>query len=147
MLHAIRTGEDRSPDAAPDLIADVLAQAADTARRLAGHAVESAGAFRAGRLEQAHAALQEFTGGAGLLLTTIEAVAIARGTTVDQLAWNGATLAAHARSLMRPLTAVIEAHESRDWLTVADVLEFDVQATLEHWPAMFEGLAQPHAGA
>ena len=54
---------------------------------------------------------------------------------------DGVSGGAHLQTLINGLDALVQAQESQDWLTVADVLEYDVAPAISGWSALFSTLA------
>ena len=47
----------------------------------------------------------------------------------------------HVEALASSLTALVAAQETEDWLTVADVLEYDLEPAIRRWAALLNAVA------
>ena len=47
----------------------------------------------------------------------------------------------HVDALANSLTALVAAQETADWLTVADVLEYDLEPAIRRWAALLDAVA------
>ena len=63
------------------------------------------------------------------------------GIELQTLALDGRPVMALLENLATPLVALSEAQINEDWITVADVLEFDLEPALSRCEPLFEALA------
>ena len=122
------------------LIDDALAHGVMSAHALAAAAKETTGMFRNGNVAAANQRLAEFGDGIRSLLVLVSAVSAACGATLDQLDVSGRTMSAEVNALVQQLETLVEAQQAQDWLTVADILEYEFEPALGTWRSMFEGL-------
>ena len=123
------------------LLARCLAEAADSIEPLCQAAASVGDEFRGFDIPRANAGLVELADG----MSTLVAIAGA----ADLASRQGAGGAAEQRHLIAPLAgeltgfidALLEAQQAQDWITVADILQYDVEPALRRWAPVFQGVA------
>jgi hypothetical protein len=122
------------------LIDDALAHGMISCQALATTARDARALFRAGDVAAASRALLEFGEGIRSLVVLVGAVAAACGTAFDTLDAKGRSVSDEVNDLIRQLESVVAAQQADDWLTVADILEYEFEAALAGWRARFAAL-------
>jgi hypothetical protein len=122
------------------LVAASVNEARDGLAGLRKHTLEVARRFRGTRVANANQGLAELTQGLGTLVALIDTLGGALGIRIEALAANGRPIVALIDDLGQPLVAVGEAQAQEDWVTVADILEFDLEPALGHCEPLFDAL-------
>jgi hypothetical protein len=122
------------------LLDDALVQGAVAAGTLAAAAIETGEAFRGTNPATANQQLADLCDGVRSLIALSSAAATAVGVRLDEQDWNGRSGSKQMADLGRQLESIIEAQQSQDWLTVADILEYDFHPALNAWRPVFETL-------
>jgi hypothetical protein len=122
------------------VIDDALSKGAPAAASLAAGAIEIAKAFRQTEVDDAHRRLAELGEGIRAMTSMLALGADRLSVALDSLQWNGRTVPDQLTELVRLLESLAQAQTSRDWLTVADILEYDLEPTLATWGPVFEDL-------
>jgi len=124
--------------------AALVAASVDEARvGLAGlrqHTLEVARRFRGTRVGNANQGLAELTQGLGTLVSLIDTLGGALGIRIETLAVNGRPVVVLIDDLGPPLVAIAAAQAQEDWVTVADILEFDLEPLLAQCDPLFDAL-------
>ncbi len=110
-----------------------LSEAADALDAMAGKAATTALSYRRTALTDANASLVELLAELRQFPALVDAL---RGTlTIDGalLTQGGMPLDEQVTRLNEWLEQLIQAHTRRDWLTLADVLELDLEPLLRNW--------------
>lgn len=123
------------------LVAESLDDALAGLDGLRTHATDVARRFRSNRLAQANAGLAELTQGLGTLVTLVEAVSGAMGIPIETVVLDGRPAFAVIEDLGQPLAELTDAQQQQDWVTVADILEFDLEPALSRVAPLFSALA------
>jgi hypothetical protein len=127
--------------AAPgDLIDEALARASLAVATLATAASQTGESFRGPDLAGANQQLAELGEGVRSLMAILDAGATALGVSLDRLQWNGRPVSSQLGELTGQLESIIDAQQAHDWLTVADILEYDFQPALTTWRPVFDAL-------
>ncbi|MDP1569117.1 MAG: hypothetical protein Q8L86_03865 [Vicinamibacterales bacterium] len=74
------------------------------------------------------------------LVALIQALGGPIGVDLDRLVVDGKNVPEHLGALAGLLETMVEAQQAHDWLTVADILEFDLEPALRGWQAIFDTL-------
>jgi hypothetical protein len=130
-----------------DLLDDALAAGASAATALAVAAGQIGSMFRRDDAAAASRRMTEFGDGIRSLTWILGAVATAREVGVEQMECNGRLMSAQLADLAAQLGSIVEAQRSEDWMTVADILEYDFRPALLAWQPIFEGLRRPSAAS
>ncbi|HEX7085430.1 MAG TPA: hypothetical protein VF198_03650 [Vicinamibacterales bacterium] len=125
--------------------ATLVATSLDEALRgLAGlrqHTLEIAQRFRRADAVYANEGLAELTGGLRTLVSLLDALGTAMGVPLEAAECDGQTAIEVLEGLGTPLAALSEAQAQQDWVTVADILEFDLEPALGRCEPFFSALA------
>jgi hypothetical protein len=130
-----------------DLLEDALLQGAMAAGTLAAAAIQNAGAFRSADIHAANQQLAELCEGVRSLISLSNVAATAVGLRLDQHQWDGRSGSEQIADLGRQLESISEAQQAQDWLTVADILEYDFHPALNAWLPVFDTLRSASHGS
>lgn len=128
----------------PDsLMQRCLAEAADSIEPLCQAAATIGDGFRGFDVTAANAGLAELADGMSTLIAIAGAASLAAQSPVD-----GPRVAAlpehQTGSLTGELTgfidALLEAQQAQDWITVADILQYDIEPALRRWAPVFQAV-------
>ena len=122
------------------LLDEALSRGELAVTTLASAAARTGVAFRGTDLETANNALADIGEGVRSLTSISKIAAAALELTLEELEWNGGSGAVQIGELTRLLASIVEAQQAQDWLTVADILDYDFQPALEGWLGVFETL-------
>ncbi|WP_298271196.1 hypothetical protein [Geobacter sp.] len=134
------------PAAAPEqgeaaaLIAKVLADGNVHAAEMQHHALETAAAFRAGSERKALGDYIELLGGFDPLVQTLDCVGRALGVDFNATAVGDTTLARFVEDLNALLSEAMKAQERKDWVLLADLIEYEIAPHLATWQQVFAAL-------
>jgi hypothetical protein len=128
-----------SPEA---LLDDSVAEAVAAASALAAGAGRVGEAFRGFDVSRANRDLQELAQGIGTLVAVAHAMGQAVGVGLEAVGQPGRTAADLVETLSSQTDELLKARESGDWITVADLIEYNLAPLLHEWPAVFEALRQ-----
>jgi hypothetical protein len=128
-----------SPDS---LLDDSVSEAVAAANALAAGAERVGEAFRGFDVSCANRDLQDLAQGIGTLVAIANALARAVGVGLGAVGQPGRTAADMLETLSSQTDELIKARESGDWITVADIIEYDLAPLLHEWPAVFEALRE-----
>jgi hypothetical protein len=123
------------------LVAESLDEALSGVAGLRTHALDVARRFRDSQLAFANTGLAELTQGLGTLVTLVDAVSGAMGIAIDRVTLDGRAAFSVIDDLGQPLVALTEAQTQRDWVTMADILEFDLEPAISRVAPLFAALA------
>jgi len=123
-----------------DLVIDALAHGVISADALTIAARETSEMFRRGETAAANQRLAEFGDGIRSLVVLVGAVSAACGGSVDRMDVGGRTVEQEVSGLIGQLEDVVAAQQALDWLTVADILEYEFDPALANWRSLFDGL-------
>jgi hypothetical protein len=126
-----------------DLLDDALAQGALASEALAAAAGQIGTAFRGADITGANLRMAEFGNGIRSIVWILTTAAAARHLSLDLMVSNGRSLSDQLVELTDQLASIVEAQQAEDWLTVADILEYDFKPSLLAWQLVFEGLRSP----
>ena len=126
-----------------DLIARSLDEAAGAIDGLADAALRVGAAFRGYDIDAANQGLSQLAEGLRMLVMIVSTVAQARQLDVNDIACPGGKVGQFITELTEHIEAVITAQAAADWITVADVVEYDIEPTVRRWRTLLEDLRQP----
>jgi hypothetical protein len=106
-----------------------LQETADTAKRLAG-------IYRGHDLMPGHEGLKALAADLGAVAVLADMLDGPLAVDLTALSLEGATAAQHLHQLGTSLDALVTAQEAEDWITVADVLEYDLEPAVRRWSAL-----------
>jgi hypothetical protein len=145
-LHDVATVEvvSGTPDS---LLARCLAEAADSIEPLCQAAGSVGDEFRGFDIARANAGLVELADGMSTLVAIAGAAELASKGTPGSSAEPGHVVGPLAGELTGFIDALLEAQQAQDWITVADILQYDVEPALRRWAPVFQVVAgSPSAG-
>lgn len=123
------------------LVAESIDEALSGLDGLQRHALDVGRRFRGTRVAFANQGLAELVHGLRTLVALVEALGGAMGMPIEALAFDGRPAMALIEDLGQPLAALGEAQAREDWVTVADILEFDLEPALGRCRPFFSALA------
>ncbi len=124
-----------------DLVSESLEEGRAGLNGLRDHALEVARRFRGTRVGYANQGLAEFTQGLATLVSLVEAIGEALGMPIDTLSVDDTPVVALIDAMGEPLQALGQAQAQEDWVTVADILEFDLEPALARCEPFFDAVA------
>jgi hypothetical protein len=123
------------------LVAESVDEALSGLDGLRQHALDVARRFRGTRVVFANQGLAELIQGLRTLVSLVDALGGAMGLPIETLTFDGRPALALIEDLGEPLASLGEAQAREDWVTVADILEFDVEPALARCHPFFTALA------
>jgi len=123
-----------------DLFERSVDEAVVAAETLAAAAVRVGRAFRGFDVSSASRELEELARGLGTLIAIAHALSQALGVSLDALDQDGQTGSQMVAELTAHTEALIVAQQAGDWVTVADVIEYDLAPALGRWPGFLHAL-------
>lgn len=130
----IQTG---TPD---ELLRSCLEEAITGADALAEATTRIGDAFRRGDLEGANQDLAELARGIATLVTIVGAAGLAMRVQSIEVGEPDGEIPDAIAELDRFLQDLIAAQRDQDWITVADILQYDVEPSLRRWRSMLAAL-------
>ncbi|WP_298438413.1 hypothetical protein [Geobacter sp.] len=127
------------PAAAPEqgegaaLLAKVLTDGSAHAAEMQRHTLETVAAFRAGSERKALGHYIELLGGFDPLVQTLDCVGRALGVDFNATAVGDTTLARFVEDLNALLSEAMKVQERKDWVLLADLLEYEIAPHLTTW--------------
>ena len=88
----------------------------------------------------ANRALTLLTEGLSMLVSTFGALGQVLEVDIESLLCDGQPFATRVEAIGAALESLIAAHQEQDWVTVADVLEYDIEAGLSLWRLALDAL-------
>jgi hypothetical protein len=128
---ALRSGTEN------DLMTQCIQEATEGVEALRAAAAAVGAAFRRHDLSVAHDGLRQVAGALSTLIAVLQAVALAGRVDIQGGSSQAVTL---LNELSSNVEAIIAAQGNQDWLTVADVLEYDIEPALKRWTTMFAAI-------
>ena len=122
------------------LVDEALAQGRSAANALAAAAAQTSETFRSGRVASANKHLSDLGEGIRTLLTVLGTASAALGISLDDLEAGRGPVAKELEQMVEQLEWMIQAQQSQDWITLADILEYDVQPALTNCRDIFDAL-------
>jgi hypothetical protein len=134
----------------PDsLMQRCLSEAADSIEPLCRAAAAIGDDFRGFDITVANAGLAELADGMSTLIAIAGAASLAAQSTGDAprvVAPPEHPIGPLAGELTGFIDALLEAQQAQDWITVADILQYDVEPALRRWAPVFQAVsAEPAA--
>lgn len=126
-----------SPD---DLLAATFSEARTAAATLAAAAGHIAAAFRGVDIGDARRELGELAQGLATLVAIAQTLSQATRVSLEAVECSGASGLAMIDQLTACADTLIGAQQRDDWVTVADVIEYDLAPALREWPPLFDAL-------
>jgi hypothetical protein len=123
------------------LVNESLCEALDGLTSLRHYAVNVGQRFRGADMAYANRGLSELSQGLQTFVGLVEALGGALGVRLEALEFDGRPTSELLDDLGRPLVSLADAQSAQDWITVADILEFDVEPALGQCEPFFRALA------
>jgi hypothetical protein len=123
-----------------DLLAGVLDEASRSLPALAASALGLASALRGAQVEHAARGLGQLGESISSLVQLVVAAATARGLPLDTLQTREGPAMPQLRALDAQLAPLLEAQRAGDWITVADILEYDLSPQMARFDAILDAL-------
>lgn len=123
-----------------DLLGNVLDEASRSLPAVAASARELAGVLRGAQVESAARGIGQLAESIGNLVQLVVAAAQARGLALETLETRDGPAMPLLRALDALLTPLLEAQGAGDWITVADVLEYDIAPLMPRFDAVLDSL-------
>lgn len=124
-----------------DLVVESLNEALDGLNGLRRFTLHTAGQFRGTGISAANQSLADLSQGLRTFVSLVEALVSAMGVGLEDFVWEGRPVAALLEDIGTPIAALAEAQIASDWVTVADVLEFDLEPALAQSEPFFRSFA------
>ena len=122
------------------LLAGVLDEASRSLPALAASACALADALRGAQVDHAARSLGQLAESLSNLVQLVAASAAARGVGLDALRTTEGPALPILRALDAHLTPLLEAQQAGDWITVADILEYDIAPLMPRFEAVVDAL-------
>lgn len=123
-----------------DLLGSVLDEASRSLPAIAASACELAGVLRGAQVESAARGIGQLAETIGNLVQLVVAAANARGLALETLETTDGPAMPILRALDAQLTPLLEGQQAGDWITVADVLEYDIAPLMPRFDAVIDSL-------
>jgi hypothetical protein len=123
-----------------ELLGNVLDEASRSLPALAASACELAAVLRGAQVDSAARGLGQLADSIANLVQLIAAAAAARGVSLDTLTTREGPALPLLRTLDTQMTPLLEAQSAGDWITVADVLEYDIAPLIPRFEALIDSL-------
>jgi hypothetical protein len=123
-----------------ELLGNVLDEASRSLPALAASACELAAVLRGAQVDSAARGLGQLADSIANLVQLIAAAAAARGVSLDTLTTRERPALPLLRTLDTQMTPLLEAQSAGDWITVADVLEYDIAPLIPRFEALIDSL-------
>jgi hypothetical protein len=123
-----------------DLLGSVLDEASRSLPAVAASAIELAGVLRSAHVESAARGIGQLAETIGNLVQLVVAAASARGVALESLTTSDGPAMPLLRALDAQLPPLLEAQQAGDWITVADILEYDVAPLMPRFDAVIDSL-------
>jgi hypothetical protein len=104
----------------------------ETARR----ARHLADIYRGHDLKPGHEGLQGLASDLAAVAALSDMLSGPLGIDLAQITVEGVSAARHAEHMARTIDALVSAQEDHDWVTVADVLEYELEPAVRRWAAL-----------
>jgi len=129
------------------LLADTVREALAGLDCLGAFALDVGQRFRGVDLGAAHQGLLELVQGLQVLTSLLATMGAVLKTDVGSLVGDGPSVPALLDALGGHLEQLIEAQQSQDWLTVADIVEYDIEPALQACRPVFAHMGAAPASA
>jgi hypothetical protein len=122
------------------LLERCLGEASEALDGLCQAALTVADAFRRPDVAAANAGLVDLAEGLQVLLSIIGAAGLALRVDLQQFSAEGLPVTARLGELTEYLEQAVSAQQAEDWVTVADILQYDIEASLRRWRGVLDEL-------
>jgi hypothetical protein len=123
-----------------DLLGNVLDEASGSLPAVAASARELAGILRGAEVDAAARGLGQLAETIANLVQLVVAAADARGVSLETLNTSDGPAMPLLRALDALLSPLLEAQKAGDWITVADVLEYDIAPFMPRFEPVIDSL-------
>ena len=123
-----------------DLLGSVLDEASRSLPAVAASACELAASLRGAQVDAAARGIAQLADTIANLLQLVVAAATARGLALDTLETREGPAMPLLHALDALMTPLLEAQQAGDWITVADVLEYDIAPLMPRFEAVIDSL-------
>ena len=123
-----------------DLLGNVLDEASRSLPAVAASAIELARVLRGAQVDAAARGIGQLAETIGNLVQLVVAAASARGLALETLATADGPAMPLLRALDAQLSPLLEAQQAGDWITVADILEYDIAPLMPRFEAVIDSL-------
>ncbi|HEY3381262.1 MAG TPA: hypothetical protein VGK32_05800, partial [Vicinamibacterales bacterium] len=134
---AVIEAESSSPR---DLLLSSLDEAVGAANSLAVGAERVGESFRGFDVKTANEDLTQLAQGLGTLVAIVQALSQAVGVDLANVSCAKGTGAQMIDELIAHADSLIASQSTGDWITVADVIEYDIAPALRAWPDLLDAL-------
>jgi len=128
------------------LVLDVLNDVIFHATELQRFVPVTAGSFRCGDERRGIEQFIELITGLDWIVKSLDHVGIAKGLDFGTTTWEGEPLTAFAERFCSLLNEIAGAQQRRDWVLLADLLDYELVPFLERWTALFTELKENSPG-
>ena len=123
-----------------DLLGSVLDEASRSLPAVAASACELAAVLRGAQVDAAARGIGQLAETIANLVQLVVAAATARGVALETLETREGAAMPLLRALDAQLTPLLEGQQAGDWITVADVLEYDIAPLMPRFEAVIDSL-------
>lgn len=123
-------------------IRDALNDGTAHAVEMQRHALETAAVFRSGGERRALGQYIEFLSGFDSLVQALDCTGRALGVDFAATPFGGTTMTRFVEDLNALLSETMKAQERKDWVLLADLLEYELAPHLESWQKVFALLGE-----
>jgi hypothetical protein len=123
-----------------DLLGEILNEASRSLPAVAASARELAGVLRGANVDSAARGIGQLADAIGKLVQLVVAAATARGVAIETLETREGPAMPLLRALDAQLTPLLDAQRAGDWITIADVLEYDIAPLMPRFEAVIDSL-------
>ncbi|MGK7345956.1 MAG: hypothetical protein ACNS63_09135 [Candidatus Nitrospinota bacterium M3_3B_026] len=113
--------------------AQLLAEMGEYLKRLTGGMSLLADTFRVGKPEEANTLLVDALSGLSAFVELLQTAKMLSRTDLSSLTLDGESMTSMEEKLLGVLTDFKEGQEAGDWVTVADLLEYELAPQLDWW--------------
>lgn len=128
-------------DAPRRLLASCLEDVATGVSAMRTAVLRLASLFRGADVSMASAGLGHVAADLRTLVELVNTLSGPLGVDLGSFRADNQSIADHMQALEQHVQAIVQAQGDRDWLTVADVLEYDLEPSLAGWERIFASLA------
>jgi hypothetical protein len=124
------------------LLSETVREALEGLGSLSAFALDAGRRFRGDDLQAAHQGLLELVQGLQVLTSLLATIGAVLQTDIRTLVADGQPVAPLLERIGVHLEALIAAQQAQDWLTLADIVEYDIQPALEACRPLFTRLSE-----
>jgi hypothetical protein len=115
---------------------ECLLEAIPSLHETAQKTLDLATTYRGTDLKPGHEGLRALASDLGAIAVLSDMLSDPLGIDLTQLTVDGVSAAEHTRHLEQTVDALVSAQEAHDWVTVADVLEYELEPSIRRWAAL-----------